>query len=110
MREGSGRGVCRVQCTGSAGQSTVARLAMIVCTRIRGPSTATSLAAARSPARTVVTAGSVIATSAVVAASVAVSACCGVAGLRDRADREKDSSENRKNAHYRTSDDSLREA
>jgi serine acetyltransferase len=45
----------------------------------------------------VVTAGAVIAAGSVVAASVA--AGCGVTGVRHRADREKDSSENRKNAH-----------
>jgi hypothetical protein len=66
---------------------------------IRRSSAAASLAAARAPARAVVAAGGVIATSAVVAASVAVAAGCSVTGVRHRADREKDSSENRKNAH-----------
>jgi hypothetical protein len=47
----------------------------------------------------VVTAGAVIAAGSVVAASVAVATGCSVTGVRHRADREKDSSENRKNAH-----------
>jgi hypothetical protein len=47
----------------------------------------------------VVTAGGVVATCAVVTASVAVAAGCGVTGVRHIANREKESSENRKNAH-----------
>lgn len=100
MGEGSGRGVRSIQCTGSACQSAVARVAMIVRARIHRPSTAAPLAAARTPTRTVVTVGGVVATCAVVTASVAVAAGCGVTGVRHIANREKESSENRKNAHY----------